>query len=153
MENTSPQIEDRKQPGVEREYRNDEIVVYWEHQLCIHTARCLQGLPQVFDVNRRPWLKVDAANADEIAETVQRCPTAALRFARLDGGDQEVPPGTTQIEARPNGPLYLRGNLQIFDQDGSLRELPRAALCRCGHSGNKPFCDGTHKRVGFMTIE
>jgi uncharacterized Fe-S cluster protein YjdI len=153
MDNHTPQLEERKQPGVEREYRTGEIVVYWEPNLCIHTARCLQFLPQVFDVHRRPWVKVDVASAAEIAETVMRCPTAALRYERLDGGLQEEPPKKTQIEATQNGPLYVRGNLEILNQDGSIRQLPRAALCRCGHSSNKPFCDNSHRVVGFRTTE
>ena len=49
---------ERKQAGTAREYRTDEIAVYWKPEYCIHTARCLQGLPQVFDVRRRPWVAV-----------------------------------------------------------------------------------------------
>jgi uncharacterized Fe-S cluster protein YjdI len=153
MSDTAFQGEERKRPGVEREYSTDEIIVYWEPALCIHSARCLRGLPQVFDVNRRPWVTVDAASADEIADVITRCPSGALRFKRLDGGAQEQSPEVTQIRATPNGPLYVRGKLVITDQDGTVHELPRAALCRCGHSANKPFCDNTHLRIGFDTTE
>lgn len=141
----------RKAPGVEREYRTEQIVVYWEPQLCIHTARCLRALPQVFDVHRRPWVLVDAAPADAVADAVMRCPTGALRFERLDGAPQEPLPVPPVIEAQPDGPLYVRGTVTIADQDGTTRELPRAALCRCGESNNKPFCDGMHNRIGFRT--
>ena len=151
MSNAPPQKDERKLPGVQREYRTDQIVVYWESQLCIHTARCLRGLPQVFDINRRPWITVDAASADQIAEVVARCPTSALRFERLDGGPQEQAPEQTTIQATPDGPLYVRGDLKIIDQDRSIRKLKRAALCRCGHSRNKPFCDGSHWEVDFGT--
>lgn len=151
MSDANPSSDERKQPGVQREYRTDQIVVYWEPQLCIHTARCLRGLPQVFDINRRPWIKVDAASADQIAEVVARCPTSALRFERLDGGPQEQAPEQTTIQATPDGPLYVRGDLKIIDQDRSIHKLKRAALCRCGHSKNKPFCDGSHWDVDFRT--
>ncbi len=149
----NPQPEQRKHSGVAREYRNEQIVVYWEPQLCIHSARCLQGLPQVFDNERRPWVDVSAASADEIAEVVQRCPTSALRYERLDGGEQEQGAAPTTIQARRDGPLWVRGDLQIIDQDGSVRRLTRAVLCRCGHSANRPFCDNTHRRTGFTTSE
>lgn len=149
----SENVEERKSPGVQREYSTDKIIVYWEPALCIHSARCLRGLPQVFDVNRRPWVTVDAASADEIADVITRCPSGALRFLRLDDGEQEAPPEVTQIRATPNGPLYLRGMMKITDQDGKVHELPRAALCRCGHSANKPFCDNTHLRIGFNSEE
>ncbi len=144
--------EARKQPGVAREYRNEQIAVAWEPDLCIHTGNCVRGLPAVFDPQARPWVAIDAATADEIAAIVQRCPTGALHFRRLDGGPQEPAPAETTIAARPNGPLFVRGNLRIVGEDGQLiREDTRLALCRCGHSDNKPFCDGSHRRVGFRS--
>lgn len=151
MSSTNPSIEKRKRPGVARSYRNEQIEVDWEPELCIHAAYCLRGLPQVFDRNRRPWVMVDAASAGEIAATIMQCPTGALSFRRSDGGPQEPLPEQATIEAQPDGPLYLRGNLHIVDQDGTVHELPRAALCRCGQSANKPFCDGTHRAIHFNT--
>lgn len=143
--------EERKLPGVERTYRTEQIAVYWEPQLCIHTANCLKALPAVFDVRRRPWVLVDAAPADAIADAVMRCPTGALRFERFDGAAEEPLPDPAVIEAQPDGPLYLRGRVTVVNEDGTERELPRAALCRCGESNNKPFCDGMHRRNGFRS--
>lgn len=143
--------EERKQSGVERTYRTDVIAVYWEPALCIHTARCLRTLPEVFDVHRRPWVLVDAAPADAVAAAVSRCPTGALRFERFDGAPQEQVPETPVIEAQPDGPLYVRGHVHVVSEDGVERDLPRAALCRCGESNNKPFCDNMHLRVGFRS--
>lgn len=151
MSDSDSPIEERKRSDVQREYRTDHIIVHWEPKLCIHTARCLRGLPQVFDINRRPWIEVEAASADQIAEVVRRCPTSALRFERLDGGPQEEAPEQTTIQATPDGPLYVRGELKIINQDREIRQLKRAALCRCGHSKNKPFCDGSHWDVDFRT--
>ena len=142
---------DRMRPEVEREYRTDQIVVYWEPKLCIHTGNCLRGLHQVFNIRRRPWVNVTAASPDEIAAVIQRCPTGALRFERLDDGEQEIAPEEALIEAQPDGPLYVRGCLRLVDQDGYARELTRAALCRCGASQNKPFCDNSHREIGFKT--
>ncbi len=91
-------------------------------------------------------------DADRIAETILTCPTGALHFRRLDGGAQEEPNEPTTIDPRPNGPLLVRGRVRIVDKDSNLlREDTRAALCRCGASGNKPFCDGTHRTIGFET--
>jgi uncharacterized Fe-S cluster protein YjdI/CDGSH-type Zn-finger protein len=144
--------EERKRAGVAREYRTEQIVVAWEPRLCIHTGHCVRGLPAVFDPQARPWVALDAATADEVAAVVQRCPTGALHFRRLDGGPQEPVPERTTITERPNGPLFVRGNIQIVGQAGQvIREDTRVALCRCGHSGNKPFCDGSHRQAGFRT--
>ena len=146
--------EARRQPGVERVYQNGEIAVLWEPKLCIHVGNCFRGLPEVFQPESRPWVKIDAATADKIAEVVMTCPTGALHFERLDGGPQEPQPPETTIDARPNGPLYVRGKIRIAGPGGRLiREDTRVALCRCGHSENKPFCDGSHRRVGFRTAK
>jgi CDGSH-type Zn-finger protein len=72
----------------------------------------------------------------------------------VDGGQQEDAPTETTVEPRPNGPLFLRGRLKIVDAHGRLiREDTRVALCRCGGSKNKPFCDGSHRRNGFTTSD
>jgi uncharacterized Fe-S cluster protein YjdI/CDGSH-type Zn-finger protein len=148
------QDEARKRPGAERVYRNDQIAVYWEPALCIHAGNCFRSLPEVFKPQTRPWVSVDAAAADTIAEVVMTCPTGALHFERLDGGPQEAPPAETTVNVRPNGPLFIRGQVKIVGSGGSLiREDTRLALCRCGHSENKPFCDGSHRRVGFRTAQ
>ena len=144
--------EPRTRPGVERVYRNEQIAVFWEPKLCIHTGYCFRGSPQVFKPLERPWVDVNAASADEVAATVMRCPTGALHFERLDGGPQEEAPEETTIIERPNGPLYVRGRLRLQRQDGSVREETRVALCRCGQSANKPFCDGTHREIRFRTL-
>jgi uncharacterized Fe-S cluster protein YjdI/CDGSH-type Zn-finger protein len=148
------ETEERKQPDVERVYRSDKIAVSWEPKLCIHAGNCFRGLPEVFKPQSRPWISVDAAAADKIAEVVLTCPTGALHFERLDDGPQETQPDRTIIEARPNGPLYVRGQVRITGLGGRLiREDTRLALCRCGRSENKPFCDGSHRRVGFRTTK
>ena len=144
--------EERKRPDVERVYRNSEIAVSWEPKLCIHVGNCFRGLPGVFKPQSRPWISVDAGTADEIAKVVMTCPTGALHFVRLDDGPQEPQSNETTIDVRLNGPLYVRGRVRILGPGGRLiREDTRLALCRCGHSENKPFCDGSHRRVGFRT--
>lgn len=142
--------EERKRPGVEREYRDERITVYWAPQFCIHTAACLNAAPEVFDAMRRPWIMLDAADADAIARAVMLCPTGALSFERNDGGPQEDAPDDVTVDPRPNGPLFLRGKIRLTGARGqTVREATRIALCRCGGSENKPYCDGTHRRNGF----
>jgi uncharacterized Fe-S cluster protein YjdI len=134
----------------ERVYRNEKIAVTWHPERCVHSQRCVNGLPAVFRPGERPWVRVDAATADAIARTVARCPSGALTFERLDGGAQEAIPAETVVEALADGPLAVRGNLRIIGPDGTtLRQATRVTLCRCGQSSNKPFCDGTHLKIGF----
>ena len=142
----------RYAPTVQRVYADDRIEVTWEPAFCIHVGECLRGLPAVFDTRRRPWIIVDNGSPGEIGEVIQRCPTGALHFRRLDGGPQEPVPEETTVQERPNGPLFVRGNVRIFGQDRTMvRQDTRLALCRCGASANKPFCDGSYRKIGFRT--
>lgn len=64
-----------------------------------------------------------------------------------------MPDPERTIRAYPNGPLLVRGAFELLDADGRAYGRTRAtvALCRCGRSRTKPFCDGTHKAAGFQT--
>jgi uncharacterized Fe-S cluster protein YjdI len=132
-----------------KEYATDEIVVEWEPRLCYHSQNCVRSLPQMFDDSRRPWVKVDAAAADEVEAAVGLCPSGALRTRRvgIPAAKRQRPP---EVRASASGPLLVSGGVRILDAEGTvLYEGEKAALCRCGGSGNKPFCDGTHKKIGF----
>src|SRR5438552_18656742 len=69
----------RMRDGLKKEYATEEIVVEWEPRLCYHSQNCVRSLPQVFDDSRRPWVKIDAATADEVEAAVALCPSGALR--------------------------------------------------------------------------
>ena len=103
--NTSLQPEARMQQDVELAYRNENIAVYWNSALCIHVGSCFMGLPEVFKPESRPWIEINMAEPEQIAEVVSLCPTGALTFERLDGGPQEPLPDETIILPQPNGPL------------------------------------------------
>ena len=133
-----------------RHYGDQRIDVTYDARRCIHVAECLRGLPEVFDTARRPWILPSGASADAIAGVVAKCPSGALHFTRRDGGDEEVVPEVTTIVPMPSGPLYVRGRIELREGDGTLIvEDSRAALCRCGLSENKPFCDNSHRSISF----
>ena len=82
------------------------------------------------------------------------CPTGALRYeSRGEDGVGEEPTVADEppvIEASSGGPFYVKGAVKLVDGEGNvLAHEGRLALCRCGASGNKPFCDNTHLRIGF----
>ncbi|MBM3218998.1 MAG: CDGSH iron-sulfur domain-containing protein [Candidatus Rokubacteria bacterium] len=61
-----------------------------------------------------------------------------------------------KITIRPNGPYVVEGEVELIDVDGNridTSDKPRTALCRCGSSVTKPYCDGTHNKVGFQAAE
>jgi CDGSH-type Zn-finger protein/ferredoxin/uncharacterized Fe-S cluster protein YjdI len=141
---TSP----RRTPHKLRRYDAEDITISYDLKRCIHAEECVHGLPRVFDPGRRVWVDATQANAGEIANIVQRCPTGALHFRRTDGGVEEPTPGRNEVRITPDGPLYFRGELEIHTPTAVLKET-RAALCRCGASRNKPFCDNSHANIAF----
>lgn len=71
-------------------YETDEITVTFDPNICTHSARCVRGLPAVFDVSRRRWIAPEAAPAEEVHAQVARCPSGALRSYRP--GEFVAPP-------------------------------------------------------------
>ena len=65
-------------------YEGDGFAVTFDPAICIHSGKCVRGLPGVFDVRRKRWIDVQAASAAEIEAQVARCPSGALQFARRD---------------------------------------------------------------------
>jgi uncharacterized Fe-S cluster protein YjdI len=130
-------------------YAAPEIAVSFDPALCIHARRCVEGLPRVFDPKARPWIRPEETPAAELAAVVRRCPTGALRY-ELAAGPPEEPDAAATIRPEKNGPLDVRGSVRVEDSRGAAFDAgPRFALCRCGGSRNKPFCDGTHRTNGF----
>ena len=162
-----------------RQYVGSGIVVYWDSWRCVHSERCTTGLPSVFDRARRPWVQLDGADPDGIAAVIDTCPSGALSYSRADGApngrrgrtlDEDPtastaptdiaipvsvgvadPRGATRVTVTPltDGPLAIHGPIRLAHPDGTTIDLQRCDLCRCGHSSDKPFCDGSHERVGF----
>jgi uncharacterized Fe-S cluster protein YjdI len=63
-------------------YETPEITVSFEPALCIHSGNCVRGLPAVFDVRRKRWVRPEAASANEVEAQIARCPSGALKSYR-----------------------------------------------------------------------
>jgi uncharacterized Fe-S cluster protein YjdI len=63
-------------------YASAALTVTFDPKLCTHSGQCVRGLAAVFDVKRKPWVKMDGATADEIEAQVARCPSGALKSSR-----------------------------------------------------------------------
>lgn len=131
-------------------YGGSKADVRWDGRLCIHVGECGRARNELFVNGRQPWCQPDLVSVDEVAEVVGRCPSGALTYERKDGGPEESPAPENVVSVMYNGPLYLRGDLEIDAAAEDMRGVRfRAALCRCGHSSNKPFCDNSHEQAGF----
>lgn len=131
-------------------FSGEKMEVAWDGRLCIHVGECTRAGGELFVSGRKPWGQPDRGQPDEVAQVVQRCPTGALTYKRTDDGREDSPSAANVVTLANNGPLYLEGDLNIA---GLSDDMPgvrfRAALCRCGDSRNKPFCDNTHEKAEF----
>jgi CDGSH-type Zn-finger protein/uncharacterized Fe-S cluster protein YjdI len=135
-------------------YTSDDIDVRFDGKRCIHAAECVNRLSAVFDVDKRPWIQPENSEADTIADVVHRCPSGALHYTRKDDGSTEQPDAVNTIRVQENGPLYLRGTLKLVSSNESETATDtRLALCRCGASEHKPYCDNTHLKTGFEATD
>lgn len=129
-------------------YETDEITIEFDSKRCLHSAECVKNLPAVFNPDDKPWVQPENASAEKLKEVVHHCPTGALKYSGTDS--EENPSRKNTITIVPDGPLYLRGDIEIQNADGeTLLEDTRVAVCRCGKSENKPLCDNSHKEIDF----
>lgn len=133
----------------QKKYSNDELTVVWKPELCIHSANCVKGLPAVFNPNERPWIKIENGDSATLMKTIDTCPSGALSYIKNDA-QTEKSINNIIVEILKDGPLIITGDILIKQGEKETVVEKRAALCRCGASKNKPFCDGAHKEIGFV---
>jgi uncharacterized Fe-S cluster protein YjdI len=147
-----------------REYTNGEITVFWKPDTCIHATICFMKLRKVFDPTKRPWVNMQGASTQDIIDIVELCPTDALTWKwnrdltvsekeeliSEPAGEEMVPAPVAEITIIENGPALNKGKFRLLKTSGEKFETAeQIALCRCGSSHNKPFCDGSHHAAGF----
>ena len=146
----------------DREYTNGEITVFWHPKKCIHATTCYTQLNEVFNPRKRPWVDMSGASSEKIIEIVNKCPTDALTYQwNKDLGDsnKEItkkdlvidPIKPAEIQIMRDGPIVVTGKIKLIDNDGKeYKTYSITSFCRCGASSNMPFCDGTHRKIGFQ---
>ncbi len=134
-----------------REFEGTELTVVDNVGFCCHNGACVDGAPEVF-FRREGDVRVsapDEADRQTIIDTIRKCPSGALAY-RLEGELHDEYFSDPEIFISANGPLHVRGGITLNNPGGDPPvSSDHYALCRCGASKNKPFCDGTHKEIGF----
>jgi CDGSH-type Zn-finger protein len=126
-----------------------KITVHDNRAICAHAGFCTDRLQSVFRMRAEPWIDPDGASAQEIVETVTKCPSGALSFS-IDAVEWAPQGREPLVTVTDHGPYAITGGIELIDVafgDGASNE--HYTLCRCGASKNKPFCDGSHWNVGF----
>jgi CDGSH-type Zn-finger protein/uncharacterized Fe-S cluster protein YjdI len=127
--------------------RGRQLTILFEARRCIHSRHCVLDAPGVFKANTPgEWIHPDEMAAEALVAVAHNCPSGAIRYQRSDGAADEAAPPVNQLRIRENGPYALHATLNIAGRADGYR----ATLCRCGHSANKPWCDGSHVAAGFV---
>lgn len=137
-----------------KKYSNGEVTIVWEPKKCIHSTKCWKGedgLLSVFNPSEKPWIKPEGSTTERIIKQINNCPSGALSYYMNENQENKEAINSEIIaEIMPNGPLLVYGNIIVKDATGNKTQKNKVtAFCRCGASSNKPYCDGTHTKIGF----
>ena len=134
---------------ITKKYSEGDLTVIWQPHKCIHSEKCFRGLPSVFKPKEKPWIDPAAEPADIIRKQIQKCPSGALSYEGQEGEARASE--DLKIEVKKNGPLLVHAPF-ILESNGENKKIESrtTAFCRCGNSSNKPYCDGTHRKVDFQ---
>jgi CDGSH-type Zn-finger protein/truncated hemoglobin YjbI len=149
----------KRVPGQRDTYLGEQVTIFDNRGICQHSGLCSDRLATAFRTKEEPFVAPSGARMDELVRAVRDCPSGALSLAfdQVEARDLVDWHGTREqaIEITQDGPYRVTGGLPLTDATGA--DVPRAegssrehyALCRCGHSQNKPFCSGMHWYVDF----
>jgi CDGSH-type Zn-finger protein/truncated hemoglobin YjbI len=140
-------------------YDGQQLTILDNRGICQHSGLCTDRLATVFRTATEPFVAPSGGRMDEIIRAVRDCPSGALSYA-LDGVEarDQVDWGGTRppaVEVTRDGPYRITARVALTGADGAQEprdqgaSLEHYALCRCGHSQNKPFCSGMHWYAGF----
>jgi uncharacterized Fe-S cluster protein YjdI len=163
----------------DRQYTNGEITVFWKPSKCIHATTCFRELLDVYNPRKRPWVNMEGASTERIIEVTDKCPTQAIywkynkdlteeekaineKYQEVDEvnpetlhekkskQDEEPKKADAKMQIMPDGPMLIEGDFKVIGADGNeIKTMVMTSFCRCGNSKSQPFCDGSHRIVGF----
>ncbi|MBV8721858.1 MAG: CDGSH iron-sulfur domain-containing protein [Candidatus Eremiobacteraeota bacterium] len=149
---SSAKSADRTPDRLDR-YDGESIVVFDNRGTCCHFGNCTDHLSAVFHHDGEPFVTPDGAPPEAVIDIVRACPSGALGYAK-DGVTYAGESRDPEIYVAHDASYYVRGGIELEGEPrnrGASRE--HYALCRCGKSKNKPFCDGSHWYAHFEDPE
>jgi CDGSH-type Zn-finger protein/truncated hemoglobin YjbI len=148
----------KRVPDTRDTYEGVQLTVFDNRGICQHSGFCTDRLNTVFHT-QGAFVTPSGGRMDDIIRAVRDCPSGALSYAMggVEARDQVDWEGTRQpaIEVTKDGPYRITGGIPLSDAEGEPvkraegSSLEHFALCRCGHSQNKPFCSGMHWYIDF----
>lgn len=135
-------------------YQGKAITIYDNRDICSHRGYCTGELPTVFR-KEEPWIDPDGDTVEKIIAVCDKCPSGALSYSlngqeRAQGQKREGKIRLSERHFGYHGPYDVTGNVRLQGaKDRDPESATKMTLCRCGHSKNKPFCDGEHYEHQF----
>ena len=126
-------------------YEGGDVTVTYNPRLCSHAAECGRIAGHIFNPSQKPWVQPDKGSRAEVDAVIAACPSGALAIQ----GPEHHFAERADVEVEPNGPYWVTGVDIDAGSPGEGACAEKYVLCRCGLSGNKPYCDGTHRDEGW----
>lgn len=144
---------DDRIPDKRDDYKGTKLTIHDNRGICSHAGHCTDNLPDVWRMGVEPWIDPEGELPDEIKHVIGMCPSGALGYSQ--GGTEHSAMGSEpEIHISKDGPYHVRGGVELEGHDlGDKATKQHYTLCRCGASGNKPRCDGSHWHVAFKDDE
>lgn len=130
-------------------YDGAEVSVTFNPRLCSHAAECGRLASHIFNPSQKPWVLPDKGTVAEVEAVVTACPSGALALKREDGSREHRLSDRCDIIVEKNGPYWVQSVASPVGAQGVGQSSRKYVLCRCGLSGNKPYCDGSHRDKGW----
>jgi CDGSH-type Zn-finger protein/truncated hemoglobin YjbI len=141
-------------------YEGLSITILDNRGICQHSGFCTDRMPVAFRVGQDPFVAPSGDRLDEMIRAVRNCPSGALSLA-IDGIEDRAAVDwhgrrSPTVTITKDGPYRITGSIELLDESGMPEarnmgsSLEHYAMCRCGHSQNKPFCSGMHWYIGFQ---
>ena len=131
-------------------YEGADVTVTYNPMICSHAGECGRLANHIFNPSQKPWVQPDNGTAAEVEAVVAACPSGALALRRADGATEHRLAERCDVVIEKNGPYWVQNVKSPTGAQGEGMSSKKYVLCRCGLSGNKPYCDGTHRDKGWQ---
>lgn len=133
-------------------YEGAEVTVYYNPLVCSHAAECGRLAPEAFDPAQKPWVQPDKTERARLEAVAAACPSGAISLSEPGGEPaHRLSEERAEITVQRDGPYWVQGVEPPVRPTAAGASAEKYVLCRCGLSGNKPFCDGSHRDAGWKS--
>lgn len=132
-------------------YEGEDVTVSFNPRLCSHAAECGRLASHIFDPAKKPWVQPDMGTVADVQAVISACPSGALQMSTTGGVPETIVADRPMVMMQKDGPYWLTGVSIETDVSAEGQSAEKYVLCRCGLSGNKPYCDGSHRDAGWKS--